>query len=101
MRLIANQIRPSEVAQHLDLQISSATSRLGWNTTRWREKWQPLANLVALTETPRRPALIIGTSSDRIGTPFGTIVLRDVQQEPEEGNRITHRPICRRRLWNL
>ena len=31
----------------------------------------PLANVVALTETDRRPALILGTSSDRIGTPFG------------------------------
>ncbi|MCP9494939.1 MAG: hypothetical protein MSG64_10850 [Pyrinomonadaceae bacterium MAG19_C2-C3] len=34
-------------------------------------KVSPLANVVALTETNRRPALIIGTSSDRIGTPFG------------------------------
>ncbi len=31
----------------------------------------PLANLVVVTETERRPALIIGTSSDRIGTPSG------------------------------
>ena len=31
----------------------------------------PLVNFVALTETRRRPALIIGTSSDRIGTPEG------------------------------
>ena len=31
----------------------------------------PLANLVAMTETARRPALMFGTSSDRIGTPEG------------------------------
>jgi hypothetical protein len=31
----------------------------------------PLANFVAITETERRPALILGTSSDRIGTPSG------------------------------
>ena len=31
----------------------------------------PLANLVAVTETKKRPALIFGTSSDRIGTPEG------------------------------
>jgi hypothetical protein len=31
----------------------------------------PLANFVAVTETERRPALILGTSSDRIGTPSG------------------------------
>jgi hypothetical protein len=34
-------------------------------------KVSPLANVVALTETNRRPALILGTSSDRIGTPYG------------------------------
>jgi hypothetical protein len=34
-------------------------------------KVSPLANLVAVTETHRRPALILGTSSDRIGTPSG------------------------------
>jgi hypothetical protein len=34
-------------------------------------KVSPLANVVAMTETHRRPALILGTSSDRIGTPFG------------------------------
>jgi hypothetical protein len=35
------------------------------------DKVSPLANFVALTETHRRPALILGTSSDRIGTPSG------------------------------
>ncbi|HEX8090481.1 MAG TPA: hypothetical protein VF762_16600 [Blastocatellia bacterium] len=30
-----------------------------------------LANFVAVTEARRRPALILGTSSDRIGTPRG------------------------------
>ena len=34
-------------------------------------KVSPLANFVALTETHNRPALILGTSSDRIGTPSG------------------------------
>jgi hypothetical protein len=34
-------------------------------------KVSPLANVVALTETRFRPALIFGTSSDRIGTPYG------------------------------
>jgi hypothetical protein len=31
----------------------------------------PLANWVAVTETELRPAMILGTSSDRIGTPSG------------------------------
>ncbi len=34
-------------------------------------KVSPLANFVALTETENRPAIILGTSSDRIGTPSG------------------------------
>lgn len=34
-------------------------------------KINPIANLLVLTETARRPALIVGTSSDRIGTPDG------------------------------
>lgn len=34
-------------------------------------KINPIANLLVLTETERRPALIVGTSSDRIGTPDG------------------------------
>jgi len=35
------------------------------------KKVSPLANFVALTETENRPAIILGTSSDRIGTPSG------------------------------
>jgi hypothetical protein len=31
----------------------------------------PLVNLLLLTESARRPALMIGTSTDRIGTPSG------------------------------
>jgi hypothetical protein len=31
----------------------------------------PLLNVIAMTETSKRPALIVGTSSDRIGTPEG------------------------------
>ena len=34
-------------------------------------KVSPIANIVAMTETHRRPAIILGTSSDRIGTPSG------------------------------
>jgi hypothetical protein len=32
----------------------------------------PLVNWLAVTETEKRPAVILGTSSDRIGTPSGT-----------------------------
>jgi hypothetical protein len=32
----------------------------------------PLANLVAVYEGTRRPSVMFGVSSDRIGTPYGT-----------------------------
>ncbi len=34
-------------------------------------RFSPLINWLAVTETDKRPALILGTSSDRIGTPSG------------------------------
>lgn len=36
-----------------------------------RARLSPLANLLVMTETASRPALIVGTSSDRIGTRDG------------------------------
>ena len=45
----------------------------------------PLVNVILLTETRRRPALIGGTSSDRIGTPTGqsfyVTVSKDLRHE--------------------
>jgi hypothetical protein len=40
-----------------------------WNPL--AEKVSPLANWRMLSETESRPAIILGTSSDRIGTPSG------------------------------
>jgi len=40
-----------------------------WNPK--AEQIEPLANWLAMTETERRPALMFGLSSDRIGTPDG------------------------------
>jgi hypothetical protein len=39
-----------------------------------------LANFVAMTETDKRPALILGTSSDRIGTPSGRSIYATVSK---------------------
>lgn len=51
--------------------LPKLTAGLELNLLSEEEKANPLANWVALTETPTRPALIFGTSSDRIGTPTG------------------------------
>ncbi|MCW5968674.1 MAG: hypothetical protein KIT57_09180 [Blastocatellales bacterium] len=49
------------------------------------DRVNPLLNWVAMTETARRPALIIGTSSDRIGTPRGqsfyTTISKNLKRE--------------------
>ena len=49
----------------------SPTLQLGleWNPV--AEELGPLATWFVLTETERRPALFLGTSSDRIGSPAG------------------------------
>jgi len=43
----------------------------------------PLANLRLLDETPARPALLVGTSSDRIGTPRGRAYYGTVSKNVE------------------
>jgi len=44
----------------------------------------PIANWVAVTEGERRPALILGTSSDRIGTPDGRALYATLSKDVEE-----------------
>lgn len=43
----------------------------------------PLANLVAVREGPRRPTVMLGISSDRIGTPDGTAYFGLVSKDLE------------------
>lgn len=70
VRLIANQINRATWRNTLTYRLHPRfTAGVEYNPL--AGKASPLANLVALTETHRRPALILGTSSDRIGTPYG------------------------------
>lgn len=70
MRVIANQIDRARWRNTLTYRIHPRlTAGIEYNPL--AGKVSPLANIVALTETHRRPALILGTSSDRIGTPYG------------------------------
>jgi hypothetical protein len=50
-----------------------------------------LANVVALTETEYRPALIFGTSSDRIGTPHGRTIYATFSKNLSE---FVHLPVA-------
>jgi hypothetical protein len=43
----------------------------------------PIANWIAVPETDDRPALILGTSSDRIGTPHGRAVYATLSKDLE------------------
>jgi hypothetical protein len=47
------------------------------------DDYGPLANWRVLDETARRPALILGTSSDRIGTPSGRAVFATLSKDLE------------------
>ncbi len=70
MRVIANQIDRATWRNTLTYRFHPRVT-FGVEYNPLAGKVSPLANIVALTETNRRPALIIGTSSDRIGTPHG------------------------------
>ena len=70
VRVIANQIDRAKWRNTLTYRFHSRlTAGIEYNPL--AKKVSPLANVVAITETHTRPALILGTSSDRIGTPSG------------------------------
>ena len=70
VRVIANQIDRATWRNTLTYRFHPRlTAGIEYNPL--AAKVSPIANLVAITETHARPALILGTSSDRIGTPSG------------------------------
>ena len=70
VRVISNQIDRAKWRNTLTYRFHPRfTAGVEYNPL--AKKVSPLANFVALTETHKRPALIFGTSSDRIGTPSG------------------------------
>jgi hypothetical protein len=70
VRVIANQIDRAKWRNTLTYRFHPrVTAGVEYNPL--AKKVSPIANVVAITETHKRPALILGTSSDRIGTPSG------------------------------
>ncbi|MCW5961520.1 MAG: hypothetical protein KIS76_15255 [Pyrinomonadaceae bacterium] len=69
-RFIPDIINRAKWRNTLTYQVNSRLS-VGIEYNPLAGKLSPLANFVAVTETEKRPALILGTSSDRIGTPSG------------------------------
>jgi hypothetical protein len=69
-RFIPDQINRAKWRNTLTYQAHSRLS-IGIEYNPLAGNVSPLANFVAVTETEKRPAIILGTSSDRIGTPSG------------------------------
>lgn len=69
-RFIPDIIDRAKWRNTLTYQVNSRLS-VGVEYNPLAGKVSPLANFVAVTETKNRPAVILGTSSDRIGTPSG------------------------------
>jgi hypothetical protein len=82
MRVIANQIDRARWRNTLIFQFLPTLSA-GIEYNPLAEKISPLANWVAVTETKNRAALILGTSSDRIGTPSGQSFYATVSKDLE------------------
>lgn len=70
VRFIPNIINRAKWRNTLTYQVNSRLS-VGVEYNPLAGKVSPLANFVAVTENAKRPAIILGTSSDRIGTPSG------------------------------
>lgn len=74
LRLIPNVVPRAQVRTTLTYRLHPRlTTGIEFNPRAAEpgDRVNPLVNWVAMTETQQRPALIIGTSSDRIGTPRG------------------------------
>jgi hypothetical protein len=70
LRLISNQIDRAKWRNTITYRFHPRfTAGVEYNPL--AKKVSPIANVVVMTEMHKRPALILGTSSDRIGTPSG------------------------------
>ena len=70
LRLLSNQIPRAAVRTTLTYKFHHRlTAGIEFNPR--ADEVAPIVNFLVLTETARRPALMVGTSTDRIGTPSG------------------------------
>ncbi|REJ78397.1 MAG: hypothetical protein DWQ47_02780 [Acidobacteria bacterium] len=84
VRFIPDAIDRAKWRNTLTYQVTSRLS-LGIEYNPLAGRVSPLANYVLVTENASRPAIILGTSSDRIGTPSGqsfyATVSKDLERE--------------------
>lgn len=70
LRYLSNQIDRATLRTTLTFKFHQRiTAGIEYNPL--ADDVHPLANVLLMTETRKRPALMIGTSTDRIGTPGG------------------------------
>lgn len=70
LRLLSNQVARASVRTTLTYRFHPRLTA-GFEYNPRVGEFAPIANFLVLTETARRPAVMIGTSTDRIGTPEG------------------------------
>jgi hypothetical protein len=70
LRLLSNQIERASVRATLNYRVHPRLS-VGVEYDPRADDVTPLLNVIAVTETEKRPAVIFTFSSDRIGTPYG------------------------------
>ena len=80
IRALSNQIPRASLRTTITYRVHPRLS-LGVEYNPRASDFGLLANLVAITETEHRPALIFGTSSDRIGTPHGRSIYGTVSKD--------------------
>ncbi|MGB7068811.1 MAG: hypothetical protein WBD22_04900 [Pyrinomonadaceae bacterium] len=71
MRIIPNQVDRAILRTTLMYRIHPRV-HIGLEFNPKVGEVHPLITMIPVTETPNRPAVIVGISSDRIGTPRGT-----------------------------
>ena len=83
VRLLTHQIPRAAVRTTLTYQIHPRL-QLGVEYNPRAGEFKPLMNLFIVTEKRRRPALMFGTSTDRIGTPRGQAFFATVSKNLKE-----------------
>ncbi|HKP84465.1 MAG TPA: hypothetical protein VJZ26_00125 [Blastocatellia bacterium] len=91
IRALSNQIPRASLRTTLTYRLRPRLS-LGVEYNPRADDVGLLANFVAVTETEKRPALILGTSSDRIGTPSGRSIYATVSKNLSEEVRLPIAP---------
>jgi hypothetical protein len=91
LRLVDNQIPRASIRTTLTYKILPTLSA-GIEYNPRADKVSPLANWLAVSETKNRPALILGTSSDRIGTPSGQSFYATVSKNLKRETRLPIAP---------